>query len=123
MVLPRVPAGDLIIPRQMGHPDTLTRMKSDPCAYPNEWWHNLHEHHEMHVPSETRINYDWRDRMSQITASALVIHGMEDLMIPLGSSREWVDILPQARLLAIEGVGHYPHLAAPDIFFLRLRDF
>jgi len=112
----------VIVPRQMGRPDALARMKSDPCAYPNEWWHNLHQHHEIHVPLETRGNYDWRDRMSQVTASALVVHGMEDL-IPLESSREWVDILPQARLLAIEGVGHFPHLEAPETFFPSVERF
>jgi proline iminopeptidase len=62
------------------------------------------------------------DRMSQVTASSLVVHGMEDL-VPLESSREWVDILPQARLLAIEGVGHFPHLEAPEIFFPSVERF
>ncbi len=60
--------------------------------------------------------------MSQVTASSLVVHGMEDL-IPLESSREWVDILPQARLLAIEGVGHFPHLEAPETFFPSVERF
>jgi hypothetical protein len=32
----------VIVPRQMGRPEALTRMRSDPCAYSNEWWHNLH---------------------------------------------------------------------------------
>jgi len=106
----------VITPRVMGRPEALRRMKSDPCVYPNEWWHNLNEHHAMHAPPESRSNYDWRGRVGQVTASALVIHGMEDL-IPLESSREWVEILLHARLLAIEGVGHFPHLEAPEAFF------
>jgi pimeloyl-ACP methyl ester carboxylesterase len=112
----------VIVPRQMGRPDALARMQSDPCACPNEWWHNLHEHHQMHAPLETRSHYDWRDRVSQVAAPALVVHGTEDL-IPLESSREWVDILPQARLLAIEGVGHFPHLEAPEAFFPSVERF
>ena len=112
----------VIVPRQMGRPEALTRMRSDPCAYPNEWWHNLHQHHETHVPLETRSNYDWRDRMSQVTASVLVVHGMEDL-IPLESSREWVEVLPHARLLPIEGAGHFPHLEAPEVFFPSVNRF
>lgn len=112
----------VIVPRQMGRPEALARMRSDPCAYPNEWWHNLHQHHETHVPLETRSNYDWRDRMSQVGASALVVHGLEDL-IPLGSSREWVDVLPHARLLATEGAGHFPHLEAPEVFFPSVKRF
>lgn len=112
----------VIVPRQMGRPDALARMKSDPCAHPNEWWHNLNQHYEMHAPSETRSNYDWRDRMSGVTAAALVVHGLEDL-IPLGSSREWVEVLPDARLLAIPEVGHFPHLEAPETFFLAVEGF
>ena len=112
----------VIVPRQMGRPEALARMQSDPCAYPNEWWHNLRQHHEIHVPPKTRRNYDWRDRVEQVTAAALVVHGTEDL-IPLESSREWVSILPQARLLAIEGSGHYPHLEAPEVFFPAVDRF
>ncbi len=112
----------VIVPRQLGRPEALGRMKSDPCAYPNEWWHNLHQHHEIHAPLETRSNYDWRDRMNQVTAPALVVHGTEDL-IPVESSHEWVEILPDAHLLAIEGVGHYPHLEAPEVFFSSVQRF
>lgn len=112
----------VIVPRQMGRPEALARMRSDPCACPNEWWHNLHEHHQMHFPPETRSDYDWRDRMSQVAASVLVVHGLEDL-IPVESSREWVGVLPQARLLAIEGAGHFPHLEAPETFFPSVERF
>ena len=112
----------VITPRQMGRPDVLVRMKSDPCAYPNEWWHNLHKHHEIDAPLETRSNYDWRDRMDQVAAPVLVIHGMQD-MIPYEASREWANILPQARLLDIEGVGHFPHLEAPETFFPPVESF
>jgi proline iminopeptidase len=112
----------VIVPRQMGRPDGLARMKSDPCAYPNEWWHNLHEHHEIHFPPDTRSNYDLRDQASRVTAPTLVIHGTEDL-IPLESSKEWVDTLPDARLFVIEGSGHFPHLESPDIYFPTVDQF
>jgi len=112
----------VIVPRQMGRPEALARMRSDPCAYPNEWWHSLHQHHEIHAPPDTRSNYDWRGQMGRVTAPTLVVHGLEDL-IPLASSREWVDVLPQARLLAIDGAGHYPHLEAPEAFFPPAEDF
>jgi proline iminopeptidase len=112
----------VILPRQMGRPEALQRMKSDPCACPNEWWHNLHAHHQMHYPPETRSNYDWRERVGQVSAPALVVHGTEDL-IPLEASREWVTTLPQARLLTVQGSGHFPHLEAPEVFFPALESF
>jgi pimeloyl-ACP methyl ester carboxylesterase len=112
----------VIVPRQMGRPEALARMMSDPCAHSNEWWHNLHQHHEMHAPPESRSNYDWRDQMARVSAPTLVVHGTEDL-IPLASSREWVDVMSQARLLAVDGAGHYPHLEAPEAFFPPVEDF
>jgi len=47
------------------------------------------------------------------TAPTLVNHGTGDL-IPLDSSKEWGVLLPGARLLVIEGSGHYPHLEFPE---------
>ena len=109
-------------PRQMGNPAALTAMKSDPCACSNEWWHNLQEHHALHFPPETRSNYDWRAQMAQVQASALIIHGMEDL-IPLDASHEWQKAIPQASLATLEGVGHYPQIESPGRFFDILSDF
>ena len=60
--------------------------------------------------------------MNRITTPALVIHGTEDL-IPLESSKEWVDTLPNARLLMIEGSGHYPHLEFPEIYYPAVDQF
>lgn len=112
----------VLTPGQMGKPAALQRMKSDPCRYPNEWWHNVREHNRLHFPPETRINYDWREQAAGVSAPALVIHGTEDL-IPLESSKEWCSTLPNARLLSIEGVGHYPHLEAPEAFFPAIEQF
>ena len=112
----------VLTPRQMGKPSALQRMKSDPCVYPNEWWHNIREHNRLHFPLETRINYDWREQAASVSAPTLVIHGTEDL-IPLESSKEWCSILPNARLLVIEGVGHYPHLEAPEVFYPAIEQF
>jgi len=61
-----------------------------------------------HFPPERCENHDWCDRVNRITAPTLVNHGTGDL-IPLDSSKEWGILLPGARLLVIEGSGHYPH--------------
>ncbi len=109
------------MPRQMGRPETLTRMRSDPCAFPNEWPHNQAEHTRKHVPVESR-KWDWRQRITSVQALTLVIHGKEDL-IPLESSREWTNTLPHARLLVISGSGHFPHLEAPKVYFPAVERF
>ena len=107
----------IITPRQMGKPETLVRMRSDPCAFANEWPINK-SHNFPPVVTE----WDWRKRVKAAMAPALVIHGAEDL-IEEGASREWAATLPDARLLIIPGSGHFPHLEAPDAFFPAVDQF
>ncbi len=109
------------LPRQMGRPECLENMQSDPCYYPNEWPHNKSEHTRLHIPEESLV-WDWCERVVTVKAPTLVIHGEEDL-IPIESSREWVKVLPHARLLTIQGSGHFPHLEAPEIYFPAVRKF
>jgi len=108
-------------PRQMGRPEALDRMRSDPSVYPNEWPDALSSHWQRHFPEES-WQRDWREMLHGLPHPTLVIHGAEDL-IPLASSREWASTLPNARLLVIPGAGHFPHLEAPEIFFPAVDQF
>jgi pimeloyl-ACP methyl ester carboxylesterase len=65
---------------------------------------------------------DWRSRLASVEAHTLVINGMEDL-IPVEAAHEWVAAIPDAHLLSIPGVGHFPHLEAPEIFFPAVHKF
>lgn len=112
---------NVYLPRQMGRPEALTCMRSDPCVFPNEWPQNLEKHWQKHFPAES-MQWVWRSMLSSLKAPTLVIHGTEDL-ITLESSREWVTVLPQANLLVIEGSGHFPHLEAPKVFFPAVGKF
>ena len=105
--------------RQMGRPETLANMKSNPCAYENQWPRNFIAFLQKLPPPG---QYDWRALAASIQAPTLVIHGSEDL-IPLESSAEWAEAIPNARLEVIEGSGHYPHLEAPDAFFAAVDGF
>lgn len=108
-------------PRQMGKPEALARMKSDPCHYSNEWPSNVSEHWRNHFPPSSQKR-DWRLRLESVDIPTLVIHGMKDL-IPLAASQEWVTTLPNARLLTISGSGHFPHLEMPEIYFSAIEGF
>jgi proline-specific peptidase len=108
-------------PRQMGRPETLSRMRSDSCIYPNAWPNNASEHWRKHFPPDS-WKRDWRPQLASVKVPTLVIHGMEDL-IPLEASREWAAALPNARLLVIPGVGHFPHLESPEVFFPAVDQF
>jgi len=107
----------VFLPRQLGKPEALSRMRSDPCACPNEWPHNKAKNFPPVV-----TEWDWRQQVTSAQVPALVIHGAEDL-IPADASREWAATLPDARLLIIPGSGHFPHLEAPDLYFSAVDQF
>jgi proline iminopeptidase len=66
--------------------------------------------------------WDWRQSLGDVRAPALIIHGSEDF-ISLESSREWATALPRARMLVLQGVGHFPYLEAPEPFFAAVHAF
>jgi proline iminopeptidase len=57
-----------------------------------------------------------------VHAPTLVIHGAAD-PIPVASAAEWATALPNARLLRMPGVGHFPYLEAPQSFFDAVERF
>jgi pimeloyl-ACP methyl ester carboxylesterase len=57
-----------------------------------------------------------------VPAATLVIHGDAD-PLPLEGSKEWVEALPNARLVVIPRAGHYPHAEQPERFFPEVEAF
>ena len=66
--------------------------------------------------------WDWRESLRTVAAPVLMIHGTAD-PLPLEGAREWATTLPNARLLVLEGVGHFPYLEAPQEFFAAVEEF
>jgi len=66
--------------------------------------------------------WDWRGEAATVTAPVLTVHGIRD-NLPIDGSREWVKSFPNARLLLIEGAGHYPQFEQPDRFISALATF
>jgi pimeloyl-ACP methyl ester carboxylesterase len=67
--------------------------------------------------------HDVRDRLGEITAPTLVIHGDQDGMVPLTRGKQLAVGIPNARLVTLEGVGHVPHREVPDEFCQLVRGF
>jgi 3-oxoadipate enol-lactonase len=78
----------------------------DVCRYPNEYPQRLRRHFDALFRSFD--GFDWRDSLAAVTIPRLVIHGARD-NTPLAGNQEWVAGLPEARLLVIDGAGHWPH--------------
>jgi len=62
--------------------------------------------------------WDLSARVRSVRAPTLVVHGLEDLVLP-NAARLWGTLVKDARVLWLEGVGHFPWLEDPDAFFPR----
>lgn len=64
---------------------------------------------------------DWWDRLPQLAAPTLVLHGRYDLM-PLVVSEELAEALPRGSLVVLDS-GHFPYLEAPDGLLAAVTSF
>ncbi|HET9767856.1 MAG TPA: alpha/beta hydrolase [Thermoanaerobaculia bacterium] len=82
------------------------------CELPNErgfmryWMGQL-------LPSLRALALD-AQALAPVRAPVLTVHGTCDRSAPYGGGREWAMLLPDARLVTIEGGGHAPWIEAPE---------
>lgn len=67
-------------------------------------------------------NWDFRETARLMRAPVLTVRGSAD-NIPLAGCLEWLDVLPNARLLQFAGIGHYPFYECPERFFAAVAEF
>lgn len=95
------------------------KAKGHPCTTA-DWMRNF-----VHVNDAMLASvgaYDWRARLADVKSPVLVIHGTRD-PIPLDAAREWAAGFGDARLLTIEGSGHFPWEERPTTFFSAVESF
>ena len=51
--------------------------------------------------------------LKQITAPTLLLWGDQDAMIPFANSADYLGAMPNAKLVALPGIGHIPHEEDP----------
>jgi proline iminopeptidase len=52
--------------------------------------------------------------LTAVNSPVLTVHGTKDRSAPYGGARDWATMLPNARLLTIEGAAHAPWIEAPE---------
>jgi pimeloyl-ACP methyl ester carboxylesterase len=67
--------------------------------------------------------HDTHDRLQEIQAPTLVIHGTEDQMLPVSNGRAIAAEIPGARLEILEGVGHAFFLERAEQSAQLVKDF
>jgi proline iminopeptidase len=91
------------------------------CELPNElnlmkyWTENI-------LPSIQNLKLT-AEVVSTVKTPVLTIHGTKDRSAPYGGGREWVLLLPNARLVTVENAGHAPWIEAPEIVFGAIKAF
>jgi pimeloyl-ACP methyl ester carboxylesterase len=90
------------------------------CELPNEraflmYWNRclMPSIQKLHIPDEA----------PQLTAPVLTIHGTHDRSAAYGAGLDWVSLLPNARLLSVEGAAHAPWIEAPETVLGAMRSF
>jgi proline iminopeptidase len=66
--------------------------------------------------------FDLTDRLRTVEAPTLVVHARQD-PIPLESSRDVADALPNGRLVIVEDSGHVPYVEQPGPLFAAITGF
>ncbi len=61
--------------------------------------------------------------LPRITQPALIIHGAADSIVPLASSEQLTQTLPNARLVVIQGAGHVPSVSYPVEVAHEIKSF
>ena len=71
----------------------------------------------------THYNEGTRDRLKEIMIPSLIIHGMEDPLIPFENGQMPAKEICNADFIPLKGVGHLPHIENTDQFNLNTIEF
>ncbi len=106
----------------VGNPANVERLGQGVCDMPNEWPINLARHFQYGFASVKRLDIP-RERVTKVRHPVLTIHGTRDRNAPYGAGREWASLLPNARLLTVEGAAHQVFAEYPEVVFGAIRTF
>jgi len=67
-------------------------------------------------------DWDFRAGLAVVRAPTLIIHGEEDA-IPMDLVEGWTTALPDAKLVKLPGVSHFPYVEAPEIVWPLIEEF
>ena len=95
-------------------------MRGDPSKTPNERVEKVVA--VFSRATQTQGDWDWREDARRVTCPALYVFGTADIL-PVEAAQEWAEFLPNARVLKMDGIGHFPSLEDPEQFFAALESF
>jgi pimeloyl-ACP methyl ester carboxylesterase len=69
------------------------------------------------------LDYDFRDRLSDITHPTLIVWGEEDRIVPVGGAHEYERLIANSRKEIFRDTGHVPMIERPHRFNALLEEF
>jgi pimeloyl-[acyl-carrier protein] methyl ester esterase len=66
---------------------------------------------------------DLRDSLGDIDCPVLLIMGERDTLVPVNAGQAASELFPDAQLSVIEGAGHAPFIAQPEVVAKYVRRF
>ncbi len=104
-----------------GVDDASLHGRMDVCQDSPEALGNKVRHVDRYTFSSLGV-WDWRLALRELETPTLILHGKLD-PLPWEDAREWAEVLPQGRFLLLDGIGHFPYLEAPEVFFTAAAGF
>lgn len=101
------------------HPEDLDRIVSDSLARPM----SAESYQRQLGACVLHLRQGVADRLGQITAPALIIHGDYDPLIPYPNGRYLAEHIKGARLVTLAGVGHISMIESPERFNREVMEF
>ena len=102
----------LLRPLYVANPDDADKIHWDRCDLPTEL--NLMKYWlETIQPSIQSVRLTAED-LAGVKSPVLTVHGRKDRSASYGGGRDWASMLPNARLLTVEGAAHAPWIEAPE---------
>ena len=99
---------------------SLDRMRGEPTPEPNSDPIATAERGQRKM--QQLGEWDWHAEFAELRVPTLVVTGSEDV-IPIESSEDWAETLPEGRLLVLENCGHLPWLEMPERFAPAVAQF
>ena len=84
-------------------------------------WSATRESYMRQVIAAAR--HDTYDRLHQLSCPVMIIHGQDDVMMPVGNAALMAERIPHAEVHILEGMGHGYNLEAQEIADERVLDF
>jgi pimeloyl-ACP methyl ester carboxylesterase len=78
---------------------------------------------QKHDITWTGLRSCYMDRLGEIKAPTLIIHGDKDVLVPIECSRQAHQIIAGSKLHVLKNCGHWPQRDCPEEFNRVVKDF